>query len=263
MEDWTPKTTKSLRIDSNGQCFAVKETTQPVNSEEALEAVVKRQGFLSPMLAPGSFVFFKEDHTYLMQIVNEVPFRIAMEVDPTSIPKKDDKKADEKIVYMPAFRGGGIETEPVFKYVTPATMRMVFIIPVRYDRDHFLIAQDTRTGLFYHPILPNVYGDGRLCFGQVSRSTIKVKPNRDGFGPYLEKVLATWSNSKWNADLIGGSGADVCGYLKFSEKTRKNLATEKDWTKFSGKTMMPVPVIQDGLNKLHTLMGGNTVEAKK
>jgi hypothetical protein len=251
--DWTQRNSRYLRVDSNGAWYTVDERLKPVNPVKLIDEFVKKQGFLSPMLAPGSYAFFKGKITVLMQVVTEVPFRTEMMIDKASIPAEGTAPDENcEIRYLPAFGKGGLEVDPPFMYTPPDSMRLVFCSRPMTGATPYLIAQHRETGKTYHPILPNVYNDGKICTGTTPETEFN---EMTGFGPFIDGMLTEWSASKWNADLLGSGGSRPQDWLKFDSKTKCNIIPDeaKDpWTNYSS-LISPPPEYAEAVNKIHEL----------
>jgi len=251
---WEQKVHHDLRINPDGSWVKVKEIVTPVDPSAVFAQVLKEIGWLSPMFRPGSYVYFMQDTTIVLQRVLDIPFKIEMVVDPASIPTKEEMENDsenKKVVrYMPVFDASkGIDINPPFRYVPPQDMRLWFITETREGSDPFLLAQCALDGTIHHPILPNIYDNGRVCMGQAQ---IPVYHADDGLSKFLNSIFESWSEAKWNSDLLGANGARPIEWLKFDEKTKTNVIPDDGhWKEYAGPPITPPFNIGMALQAIH------------
>jgi len=248
---WGAVTVKrNFELDADGKWTKVVTSRIPFNPDKILESYVTELGFLSPMMDQGSFAYFKKASILLVREITEVPFQIPMIMD------LDTVSAPPKAVFMPAFHSlsTGIKMDPPFVYTPPISQKLWFIlsIPSGASGDEvtpFLVAQHVGTGALYHPILPNIYNNCKICLGGVSADILRYNPAK-GLGYMMNNALAAWSKSEWNADLLNSGGSRTDEWLKFDEKTRKHIvpdAMKYPWTSFAGPQVSPSPLITEAL----------------
>lgn len=260
-DTWKRSTNRHLRLSADGTWYAIKEELTPVNPSKILQEFVQDMGFLTPLLGKGTHVYFKAGNRIIVKLIDEIPFRAEMVVDPSSVKKGEErtKVSEEKTVrYMPAFfsNATGIVQDPPFIYTPPSSMRLILTVTAKESIASipYLFAQHRETGKVYHPIVPNVYDNGKMCLGGVAQ--VSYMPSV-GLQPYIDSLFAEWSNSNWNGDLAGSGGSRPADWLKFDEKTRKNIIpNEKDdpWTNYAG-IISPPPMYAETLEAIHEAGG--------
>lgn len=220
--------------------------------------------FITPMLTPDSCIFMSPKlGGMLIYRFREMNFRAEMVVD-------IDNPSAKSTLFRPAFGpeevgAGFVEPDP-YIITYPKTMCMLLgIVFSGVSMGHScLVAQDERTGILWHPPLPNIYGDGSVCLGD----SFKIKdftPTKDGLQILLDKFLEKWDKADWNTDLIMDAGAGWREFLVFDEKTKKQaLQSRKDWTKYCPRKVSPKFEIFDiGFHKFYELQTGNPVEGEE
>ena len=234
---WNQSEEVYMRMDKSGQMYTVTEYTTPVDITGAVNQFLTDTGYLSPLLAENTYTYLKGMQSLAIQIVKAVPFRIEMELDHSSVKQTSDK---DEVLYKPAFADleRGLDVSPPFMYTPPTGQRLLFIAEL-HDTHTYLIAQDLVTGHLYHPNLPNVYGDGKLCLGEVLRPRFD---QAKGIQNYLDLLYRAWSAAKWNSDLINHCG-DAEHWLRFSESTMASAhPTDKPWQEYTVKLGPPTHV---------------------
>lgn len=257
-EVWGPRSETFLKLADDGTWKRVEQVSTPVDPQPIFDEFVKTQGYMTPLLGPGTYTYFKGQHTVLIQLIEAMPFRAPMTLDTKALGQKSKKEPE--VMYMPDFNGYGIKVEPAFVFVPPKTMRMIFITSISF-KECYLVAQDTRTGQVWHPIMPNIHANGLICMGGAPWPQFQPKLGLDAF---LQQHYKNWSDADFTYDLIGESGVRLMEFLRFSEKTKKNIIPKnEDWTAFSLGKLGPSSLISEVLIKIHEILGGDVVEKEK
>jgi len=245
---WTTEKYTRFEMHPDGRFYTVQEVRTPINPVPVMEDLVDHMGILVPLLEENTAFFLKDIKRLVIQIIRTLPFRATVQVDGNSI----TSKKDEKIKYKVDFIGNtGVEIDPPFTYAPPDSQRLVFLInPDAYTMH--LIAQDKDSGRLYHPNLPNIYEDGRICPGGIDE-VVAPYSIHEGLSGFLHRYYTAWSKSKWNSDLLS-CGADIERWLRFDEKTKQNIIpTEPVWTDWF-RLISPEPLITEALGRLDDVL---------
>jgi hypothetical protein len=208
-------------IENNGT-YRVTTTKTPIQILPALRQFALGQAFLTPELTKGVRMLFHNDQRVFIKKLHEpIPFRINM------VASVND---DTEPFFTPSFvnqsRRDGIQLTE-FSYRAWSDMELLYIQTMP-NQNIYIVAIDTRTGRAYHPSLPNLYADGKLCTGGM------IIPAHDELYSIpmvtqAEQWLNAWQASAWNADLtenIRNPGM----FLRFQESDHLNYIPENtDW----------------------------------
>ena len=234
-----------LRLMSDGLWESVEETATVVDVSKALADSLASVQVLIPMVEDDTFAFI-DGSTYLgVKIIRSMPFKSQMLL-------KTPAPTDTGLLFIPALGEIGIDPGELLTYTPPPTMRLCFCLDGETDKA-FLVAQHTETGMLWHPILPNVYDNGKLCLGPDGEREIHAELT-DGIDTRFNRVYKAWINSGFNGDLVRNK-ATVKQWLTFDEKTRQNIIpTGNSWTAYACLKINPTPRVSSALAALHSLL---------
>jgi len=243
---------KYLRLTESGECQLVEEKISKLNPSSALQQYVQTQGFLTPGLGAGTYVYFCSLGIIPIKVMEEVPFKTAM-----VLVNAAGEDGEEKPVFMPNFRigaHGAISSEEPFKLVPPEDMRLIFLCSPGLGKCYF-VAQDKRTGELWHPLVTNTYSDGAICMGGAQTPAFNAN---EGIAAYLDQYAKSWGDAGWNNDLSEHSGNFIDEWLQFDPKTKKNiLPKDRHWTEMSAGKISLTEDLNNALAMLHEGLGGN------
>jgi len=232
-----------IELDSNGDWFKVYNDRTPIDPSKIFSKYIQELGFLTPLLGAGTFAFFQKNTVTVMQIISDMPFDTSWTL----------LKADEDAVVLhPAFMTGmpGATIQPPFKFKPPSTMRLTLCMDPKVGA--YLFAQDKRTGVLWHPILPNIYSNAEVCMGEASYPA--WDPSL-GLSVYIDRIYESWSSASWNSDLIEEAGPGLIQWLQFDESTHCNIIPDGDWTAYSSGKVGPGGSVNAAMAALHERLG--------
>jgi len=257
--NWETQNTKGIEIDADGNMFFVKKSRSPIDADAYLQNAIRQTGWLTPALSPNTYIYFKGDNTVCIRRVTKLPFKTDVLLA---------KEPEGRFIYKLALNSGQGLEDAELVYTPPKGQLLlwgtVLPPPGGAPMHAYMLALSTVSSRMYHPALPNVHGDGKLCTGALN---IEYYREERGIEKYLNDFYNAWAANTWNGDLAGTHGTNPAMWLRFNPDTKQNIlpddVDENDpagWEKYGGAgPVVPPGLYDEALHAVRTRILGREV----
>jgi len=254
---------KRIYITPEKRWFLETRTeTELTGFEDVLTQAITDFNLITPAATENTFLGFNAGRIIAIRLLPTLPVVCDWYVE---IGLPDDYDIDHDTpVFLPSWSISGANTplrvNKEFQYDLPDPYEMAFIqsSSTQGEDMHFtFVAVNMQNGNIKHPLIPNVYDTGNLCFGSVRLPPFEF---RKGFEHRINEVLSIWCEGRWNSDLniLEFDSDAIRNWFAFDTETCE-MVGNRSLEEFEHQTFdlhMARPWEHELLMSLVTLLGG-------